>query len=149
MCGKGLLGCAKCTLAFIQSLALVTCFSALNPAPGPAIAKPILPPWNLVLLILTPKHLHHCSQIEQRLHCIKGNAAMWFGSSAGKQEQGSRLKCRQPCTLASTHFASLEPLPRPISLILPPLPPPPTTPCPILPFLPPNHPTLKCLHLPP
>ena len=55
----------------------------------------------------------------------------------------------QPCSLASTHFASLEPLPRPISPILPhPTPPPTTTPCPILPFLPPNHPTLKCLHLP-
>ena len=52
-----------------------------------------------------------------------------------------------PCTHASTHFASLEPLPRPISLILPPNPTtqplPPSNLCSVLPFLPSKQPAIQ------
>ena len=121
-------------MVFIHSLALPS-FSALilftlhRALPCFALVHLTL---HLHLVLLTPKHLH-CSQIKQCLHCIKGNEAMWcwLKCRVGKSKvlgcsAGSRSLLQPACSLAQpcTHFASLEPLPRPISLILPPLPPP-------------------------
>ena len=120
----------------------LSCFSALNPAGPPAPPAPPKAPAPAGLG--TPKGCQR-SQIEQQ-KSVRSKVSLKLSMS--------RSCCSSKFTLASWLQPILPPWNRcpaqfPSSCPAPPSTQhPPITPCSILPFLPPNHSTIKCLHLP-
>ena len=123
----------------------LSCFSALNPAGPPAPSAPPAPPAPPKAPVPAglgiPKGCQR-SQIEQQ-KSVRSKVSLKLSMS--------RSCCSSKFTLASWLQPILPPWNRcpaqfPSSCPAPQHPP--ITPCSILPFLPPNHCTFKCLHLP-